>query len=486
MKYILFLFAFLPLQVFSQDWSLFPLDQRSFYQNTATGNISFTKIDSFIETSGSLKDVFDEFPSVENAGDCGSVITNAVSEDAISCMIQPSFPFLDSIVYRNDTAFIYGSGISYEMFFLNKADINQSWNIMADVSENILIKCTSIDTQSIFGVLDSIRTYSFYSTSGSTILSSYKIVLSKNYGLLNFVDFIYLTEHTELSTPVYYELKGAVQGGLVYGFSLPSFNDYFPYTAGDKLYWKYTAYYSAEISTYFRNDSITEKTIYDDSIVVIYDAVGKEENGEVSYFDHQKNVFVRSEFEPLLASAPGWLSVAYNMYGSALSDMLDIWCTGLIDSDLSDSLVIRSFSTGIDFIIISDCIVDKSYDSGGNFSISTRQGITSFGGGASGYTEQWYLIGSVINDEETGITSFKDEVVENVTISIFPNPATSYIKIGLPENNYTYKIYNCNGQLILSGMLKNNLIDIAELAGGIYFLEINNESETANIKFIKM
>lgn len=489
MKYILSLFLCMPAYLFSQNWSLFPTDQRSFYQNTATGNIVFTELDSSIESPAAEKNIFDEFPAIENAGDCESYITDVVTDGMISCPVGPAFPSLDSIVYRNDTAHIYGAGILYDMFFLPKAKVNDSWHILP-ATDNILIKCTAVDTQSIFGITDSVKIFSFYKPAGSTILSVYKMVLSKNYGLLNFVDFIYLTVHTETSTPVYYNLKGMEHGGSVYGFKLPVFTDYFPYAEGDKLFWQYHLYNPAPDAyvnyIYYRNDSITEKTIYADSIVFRYNAVRKETSGDISYLYDQKNVFIRSEFEPLLFSAPEWLSVTYNMYGSFPSDMIDIWCTEPIVSDLSDSVIYRTFYTGSDLIIPDDCWVGQTTDQSFGFSINTRAGISSYGRGSMSTDETWTLIGSVVNGEENGITSIHDAEKANNILSIFPNPATSCIKIGLPENNYTYKIYNCNGQLILSGMLKNDLIDIAELAGGIYFLEIKDEIETANIKFIKM
>ena len=64
---------------------------------------------------------------------------------------------------------------------------------------------------------------------------------------------------------------------------------------------------------------------------------------------------------------------------------------------------------------------------------------------------------------------------EDVTISIFPNPASNHITV----TNYigTYEIYNMSGQLVTSDLLteENAQIQLVGLSTGVYLLRLNNK-----------
>lgn len=81
----------------------------------------------------------------------------------------------------------------------------------------------------------------------------------------------------------------------------------------------------------------------------------------------------------------------------------------------------------------------------------------------------------------TSIEEFKTQA-----LNIFPNPATDKIQLKLPvveEANYT--IYNLQGKLMLDGKLSDQQsIDIKNLTGGQYILEINSISGHYAEKFI--
>ena len=62
----------------------------------------------------------------------------------------------------------------------------------------------------------------------------------------------------------------------------------------------------------------------------------------------------------------------------------------------------------------------------------------------------------------------------NSTIRIYPNPATDFINIDVPENlKYQTNIYNLNGRLISSSKNKS-VIEIQTLPHGIYLIEITD------------
>ncbi|HBS88317.1 MAG: hypothetical protein A2W91_17630 [Bacteroidetes bacterium GWF2_38_335] len=82
----------------------------------------------------------------------------------------------------------------------------------------------------------------------------------------------------------------------------------------------------------------------------------------------------------------------------------------------------------------------------------------------------------------TGIT----EPIWSDDISIFPNPANSTISIRNIYKPATYKIYNLNGEILLSGnVIGLSEINISGLSKGFYFIELKNENVITKRKLIK-
>jgi DNA-binding beta-propeller fold protein YncE len=71
-------------------------------------------------------------------------------------------------------------------------------------------------------------------------------------------------------------------------------------------------------------------------------------------------------------------------------------------------------------------------------------------------------------------------------ISIFPNPSSGKLTIASNHlSKYKINIINTSGVLLKSFQLSANTIDISNLSQGVYFLQLYNEEETINKKFIK-
>ena len=68
-------------------------------------------------------------------------------------------------------------------------------------------------------------------------------------------------------------------------------------------------------------------------------------------------------------------------------------------------------------------------------------------------------------------------IQESSSFSIYPNPATNYIKIKTNRFN-AYDLISLNGQILSTGMFANNLtINRNKLASGLYFLKLKNDTE---------
>jgi len=70
-----------------------------------------------------------------------------------------------------------------------------------------------------------------------------------------------------------------------------------------------------------------------------------------------------------------------------------------------------------------------------------------------------------------------EHLIEDISISIFPNPASSYLTV---ESNLKsvqdYAIYSILGEKVMSGKISSNRIDISGLSSSSYILRIGNQS----------
>ena len=67
----------------------------------------------------------------------------------------------------------------------------------------------------------------------------------------------------------------------------------------------------------------------------------------------------------------------------------------------------------------------------------------------------------------------------------YPNPTYDHIQLTTGMNWEKYEVYNLAGKLIISGEIKNKLVDVAYLFPGTYLLKLVNKDQTATQKLIK-
>ena len=69
---------------------------------------------------------------------------------------------------------------------------------------------------------------------------------------------------------------------------------------------------------------------------------------------------------------------------------------------------------------------------------------------------------------------------------MYPNPVESNLSVAMFDNRaVAYIIYNLNGQQIKAGKLNQKEINVADLASGLYILEVNDGQKTISKKFTK-
>jgi hypothetical protein len=83
-----------------------------------------------------------------------------------------------------------------------------------------------------------------------------------------------------------------------------------------------------------------------------------------------------------------------------------------------------------------------------------------------------------------------EEKVGNLNLSLFPNPTTNYLQVQLENEKLettTYKIYDLNGKIVLSGTLSKgqNGIYLNSLSNGVYLIQLKNGYKNYSGKFLK-
>ncbi|WP_144281740.1 GEVED domain-containing protein [Chryseobacterium echinoideorum] len=78
-----------------------------------------------------------------------------------------------------------------------------------------------------------------------------------------------------------------------------------------------------------------------------------------------------------------------------------------------------------------------------------------------------------------------DNAVNQTDILIYPNPVSTVLNVKNISKKANYKIYSASGQLISSGIILNNKIDVSRLINGLYVIDIDDVKGTAQKKFIK-
>lgn len=107
---------------------------------------------------------------------------------------------------------------------------------------------------------------------------------------------------------------------------------------------------------------------------------------------------------------------------------------------------------------------------------------TGSGGTLTEGLQQPYEIMVISGIEETDI---------NLSLSVYPNPATDFVVLSVEHSNLqnmTYLLYDLQGKIIEKQKLNSSQtsISMVELANGVYFIKVlNKNAEVKNFKIIK-
>lgn len=84
---------------------------------------------------------------------------------------------------------------------------------------------------------------------------------------------------------------------------------------------------------------------------------------------------------------------------------------------------------------------------------------------------------------------FTTEITEEDQLSIYPNPASSFIEINNTfKTDVELRVYNIIGDVVISKNITSGSeeIDISQLASGIYILAYDNGKELETVRLLKI
>ncbi len=85
---------------------------------------------------------------------------------------------------------------------------------------------------------------------------------------------------------------------------------------------------------------------------------------------------------------------------------------------------------------------------------------------------------------DKGYSSLLNTQSENISVSIYPNPASEMVNINSTKQVDKVEIYNALGQIVLSDVANNN-VNISSLNKGVYYMTVVVENEIVTTKFVK-
>lgn len=486
-KAFLMIFLFTATLGFSQMWEPFVFGQSSYYkqQNDNSAIVENILLDSVLHKDNDVKVLyFNAKPTFDIDLNCYITIRQSyLNEDYI---YRNQDNKIDTLIQLNDSIlYIYRTPYQSNkdtFIFKPYAKLGDQW-----ISNGINIECTEIGISTIFGLQDSIKTYSCSGTRLGRNYNGIEFILSKSYGLIKYLpfsDFINNSSYVNNFSP-YLELAGLKNGINSYGYIQPDFSDYFHLNVGDKLFWHYKAEpedLSLPRTEFYYIDSITYSFISPDSVYYEYERSHYSINGIAGRIDNSSAEYLRKTDGVMLNTPAGW-------FGPVDDNINDAFFLSELSFKVenNDTITFANFTLNYG---MSDCTLyyaTTDYDV--NIGYSTRYGyhfeyVFSWGSIYRG------VVGSIINGEKSGITEVPSGIdfISMENYAVYPNPFNDYIAINSNVMKFPVRIeiYDFAGSLILTDICETNTINLEKLMSGIYILKVSDSDNVYSpMKLVK-
>jgi hypothetical protein len=397
---------------------------------------------------------------------------------------------IDRFIKRGDSLLFTGLGnifpevnvITDTVVFKPFCRESDSW-----VSNGKTIRCTGTDVSTIFGITDSIKTFTIYY---STYTIS-KIILSKNYGLIKFSPFNFTYDkRSPWKQPFIdeYELIGFSNKTISKGYRQPNFSDYFHLNAGDVLFWEETVTVP-DFGFIYHKDSLVSVDKTPNSITYQYQRTAYDQNKNITEVTTASDVYQMTKEGVIFANQPSWYG--YQTWDTALSvpyRFLFLSSALQLEFENSDTITNLECSFTPVYSHLDSCKIREAENvSSVIIDFSTLEGVTAKATEKVTGDDYLLLIGSKINGVKRGVTDFVYTGLnefESGKVKLFPNPVINELSIQIPnETVERIELYDLNGRLVLSSD-KSETINISHVNHGIYVIKIQDSKNIVRFQKI--
>lgn len=488
----------LPMMTTAQEWDLFPLGQRSYFQRMSW--MGHEEIDMYLMDS--VQVVNDEEILLFNAK-----LTVGGAEDCTQEIIQglPWWTFDDNDIStlqrRNDTVFYFTPQSLLPFFFLPRAELGESWTVVSTHSANtyqeITITCVSIEEESFWGVTDSVKTFTMAangSSPGQVPISNFTMRLSQNYGLLEFVPFDQFLVHPPSMNFSSTRCLGINAGGVNLGFRLPGLHDYFQLSTGDLRLWRSQQFpvMQPTITKYYL-DSVTDVAITADTIRITsyrwIERPGIDITGPFVQIETYSNLGSSA----ILNCPSGWVAAGYDPIWQIDQDA-GVWIkpdlSFSISSASGDTILMSSLYSEIFSVDTTSCFFMTPTDYGMERRLQTGIGVVEL---CQGSSQQFQpdcttLIGSRIGGVVNGPIALgvSERSPDAASPLLYPNPVAEVLFLhgDMQPQAPLCEILDATGKVVLSLRYQGG-IPVADLQQGAYVLRVYDRSGPRHARFIK-
>jgi hypothetical protein len=88
-----------------------------------------------------------------------------------------------------------------------------------------------------------------------------------------------------------------------------------------------------------------------------------------------------------------------------------------------------------------------------------------------------------IKTADLGISAVLNEQPQ---LGVYPNPATSSLRIADATSNDQFEIYSAEGNLFFTGNANHGVIDVADLPCGVYIIQSKRVGSIQQARFVKL
>jgi len=456
MKSLLLSFALIVSLTFTstaQHWSCFYPNDTAYYLDEAGNLQALAHVGSTINGADT---VYKIFRTIKFDRSCSPTNDEAYNTNA-PVWAGPE------ILKRPDGEFCFFNDQNDTLKFQTQYELNHSWKFFHNAAgDSIVATITSLDTATLLGVIDSIKTItlSAYSVSGDTAIMQWDgqvIRLSKQTGwvdmpnILSFPNNAGLLTLTHLKPLTYRE---------VFNYS---FGDYFQIKKTTNGYnYNYSNYvYQLVIDKQLsnNNESVTYTFLQNntDTIIKTYDNLSNYVGGALP---------AKVEPNPSSTDFPLYYTNAkVNLNGD--SAFVNKRSTKLVYA----SSIVQSHS---------NCWVWNGY-----FDVIPPEptyheclGLLNFQGAVDGTTTETLIYYNLCGQQGGAKVEVGINEVPDTQIKIYPNPATDVVEINNTSNTtYIINLVNLQGQLlqtITSQPGSTTQVDVSQLPLGMYILQLND------------